>query len=452
MPRATPSHPRQGLNVLWAAWFLLLALACGRRSDPAEAVPTPGGPALARITPSTSVETAPPTDTVDVLDPVKAAADLRTLATELAARHHNLFFRLPRERWDRLVEEAGRGLSSLDRAGLAVRLARLVAAAGDGHTELGLDGIPGFGRLPLVFERFDDGLFITGIDDAHAAFRGKRVTHLGKLEVAAAVAAVEPLISHDNAGSQSVRVGTYLAIPEVLTTLGITHPSGPVRITTDDGQSLELTRVASWKAVRWAVPPGPVALHQRKSHLAYWNDYLPEHRTLYFKYNRCADDPAVGMTFAKLVERTLAFPKQKPVERFVLDLRDNGGGDSRIAAPLIDALAADPALNRRGRLFVLIGRRTFSSAVLNTLELRRRTQALLVGEPTGGRPNHHGEVKTFRLPHTGWSVRHSTKYFTTDLVTGDPDALVPDLPVALTGADWLAGRDPVLDAALKYNP
>ncbi|PKN24356.1 MAG: hypothetical protein CVU65_12030 [Deltaproteobacteria bacterium HGW-Deltaproteobacteria-22] len=444
--------PAARLTCLFAALILFLALACGRHSEPVPASPSPGPTPPGMTAPATPGMTAPMSPPGDVIAPNQAAADLHTLATELATRHHDLFFRLPRERWDRLVAEAGGGLASLSRAGLAVRFAKLVAAVGDGHTELGLDAIPEFGRLPLVFERFPDGLFITGIDDAHAAFRGKRVTHIGKLEVAAAVATVEPLISHDNAGSLSIRVGAFLAIPEVLSALGIIQTGGPARITTADGETLELSRVASWKEVRWAVPSGPVPLHLRKPQLAYWNDYLPEHRALYFKYNRCADDPAAGMTLAKLVEGTFAFMKQKPVERFVLDLRDNGGGDSRIAAPLIAALAADPGLNRRGRLFVLIGPRTFSSAVLNTLELRRRTRALLVGEPTGGRPSHHGEVKTFPLPQTGWSVRYSTKYFTTDLVQGDPDAIVPDLPVALTGADWVAGRDPVLDAALRHNP
>ncbi|MBU1509711.1 hypothetical protein KKD52_05070, partial [Myxococcota bacterium] len=198
--------PAARLTCLFAALILFLALACGRHSEPVPASPSPG-------------PTPPPGD---VIAPNQAAADLHTLATELVTRHHNLFFRLPRERWDRLVAEAGGGLASLSRAGLAVRFAKLVAAVGDGHTELGLDAIPEFGRLPLVFERFPDGLFITGIDDAHAAFRGRRVTHLGKLEVAAAIAAVEPLISHDNAGSLAVRVGAYLAIPEVLSALGVT--------------------------------------------------------------------------------------------------------------------------------------------------------------------------------------------------------------------------------------
>jgi hypothetical protein len=75
-----------------------------------------------------------------------------------------------------------------------------------------------------------------------------------------------------------------------------------------------------------------------------------------------------------------------------------------------------------------------------------------VGEPTGGRPNHYGEVRHLTLPRTGWQISYSTKYFTTDLVKGDPDSLVPDLPAPYPAADWFAGHDPVLDAALNYKP
>ena len=39
------------------------------------------------------------------------------------------------------------------------------------------------------------------------------------------------------------------------------------------------------------------------------------------------------------------------------------------------------------------------------------TEAIFIGEPTGGRPNHFGEVKSFNLPNSGLSVRYSTKYF-----------------------------------------
>jgi hypothetical protein len=94
----------------------------------------------------------------------------------------------------------------------------------------------------------------------------------------------------------------------------------------------------------------------------------------------------------------------------------------------------------------VIGRKTFSSGLLNALSLAR-AGATLAGEPTAGKPSHHGEVKMFPLPRSGLIVTYSTKIFEDPNHKGD--SLVPDLAAETTYADWAAGRDPVLDAILK---
>jgi C-terminal processing protease CtpA/Prc len=130
----------------------------------------------------------------------------------------------------------------------------------------------------------------------------------------------------------------------------------------------------------------------------------------------------------------------------IVDLRGNGGGNSEVIAPLLKGLSNRPALAEHGRIFALIDRRTFSSALMNSIQLRDQAHAVLIGEPTGGRPNHYGEVRTFRLPNSGLTVFHSTKYFT--MQAEDTPSLMPHITVKQSSADYLAGRDPVLAAAL----
>ncbi|WP_262493747.1 S41 family peptidase [Niastella koreensis] len=67
------------------------------------------------------------------------------------------------------------------------------------------------------------------------------------------------------------------------------------------------------------------------------------------------------------------------------------------------------ARNSKGKLIVLIGKLTFSSAIMNAIELKRGTNAILVGEPTSGSVNHYGEVRAFRLPHTKIIIGYSTR-------------------------------------------
>jgi C-terminal processing protease CtpA/Prc len=142
---------------------------------------------------------------------------------------------------------------------------------------------------------------------------------------------------------------------------------------------------------------------------------------------------------------TLAEADAHVLKRVVIDLRQNGGGDSRVISPLKSGLAS-----RRksiGHVYVLIGPATFSSAVDNATVLRRDLSATLVGEPSGGKPGGYGEIKFLTLPNSKLVVQYTTKRFGP---SGDaaPSMLQPDLPAPRTLADALTGRDPALAAAI----
>ncbi|HEY7697056.1 MAG TPA: peptidase S41, partial [Vicinamibacteria bacterium] len=70
-------------------------------------------------------------------------------------------------------------------------------------------------------------------------------------------------------------------------------------------------------------------------------------------------------------------------------------------------------------------------------------------EPTGGKPNHYGQVSSFILPTSRVRVFHSTRFFrlTSD---SDPPSLLPDVPVEVRSRDYFEGRDPVLEAVLSF--
>jgi uncharacterized protein (TIGR03437 family) len=94
---------------------------------------------------------------------------------------------------------------------------------------------------------------------------------------------------------------------------------------------------------------------------------------------------------------------------------------------------------------VIIGRRTYSSAIINAIAIRQTT-AVLVGEPSGGSPNSYGEVKTLTLPNSQLVVNYSSRYFS---FPGYPaGALMPDVATPIYSSDWFARHDPFLAAAL----
>ena len=169
----------------------------------------------------------------------------------------------------------------------------------------------------------------------------------------------------------------------------------------------------------------------------FWTEYLEGSRLLFIKYNRCD-----GEGFKSLSERALKMIDDDLVDTLVIDLRGNGGGNSTLFGPLLEGLKSRAIGREPGRLYGVTDRDTYSSALMNALELKTQTAAVMLGEPPGERPNSYGEVRAFTLPNSRLEVYYSTKFFR--LVKGDPPAVTPDVPIEPTFADYAAGRDPLL--------
>ena len=68
---------------------------------------------------------------------------------------------------------------------------------------------------------------------------------------------------------------------------------------------------------------------------------------------------------------------------------------------------------------------------------------IFVGEETGGKPNHFGEVRSFKLPNSGLEVSYSTKYFKkSDKYI---NSFTPDYIIKESFVDLKKGIDPVYD-------
>lgn len=379
--------------------------------------------------------------------------DLKVLATELPRRHKNLFFQMSKDEFERAVAQLDQQIPSLTDDAIMVNMARIVAMAGDAHTRLRLPESGRFHFYPLELYAFKDGWFVTRATTEYSRASGARLVKIGDTPVEQAYAAVSTVIPHENDAQVKNAAPLYLLMAETLYTLGILPGTDKGRFTFQNSMgetfTLELTSAELDSKPEWAPDPttGSLPLYRQKPKLNYWFEYLADTQTLYVQYNAC-----VGMkdkSFANFSREVLAFADTHPVKRFVVDLRRNDGGDSSLAQPLITGIKQRAALNQRGRLFVIVGRGTFSSAVLNALDFKNKTQAIFVGEPTGGKPNHYGEFEEFTLPHSRLRVGYSTKYFSYS--QDDTPSFVPDVLVELSSADYFAGRDPVLEAILAYQ-
>jgi len=378
------------------------------------------------------------------------AEDLDFLAKELPAKHKDLFFKITPGEFRAGVSALKARIPELDRTRFLLDLSRLVASVGDSHTSLTIMPQKAF---PLKLHWFKEGLCVVDTTPEYAQLLNGRLESVDGHPVEEVVRAFAGIIPHDNEAQVKDFVPRFLASSEHLLGLGLVADAGEATFTvrTPEGGTatakMRSLAVGDIRAVSWAAPqiePSRLPLYRRTAGSAYESAYLPESRTLYFAYNSCRDLPDRPFrAFAAGLWDTL---RKNPVERLVIDLRNNAGGDSSILDPFIGELAAAEDLNRKGRLFVILGRRTFSSAILNALDLGKKTEAVFYGEPTGGKPNHYGEIETLTLPNLGLKVSYSTKYI--QFVDGDEPSLIPDVLVELSLDDYLALRDPVLEAIL----
>jgi hypothetical protein len=364
--------------------------------------------------------------------------DIRFLGTELPKRHKNFFTVGTRAELDAAVARLQADVPGLADYQIKVRLMELVAFGHDAHTGLSL---PGLTPLPIELVWLSDGLYITRI---HGQGVGGRVVAIEGTPVEEALDKMRRIIPHENEWWLRYRAPLLLPFTELLAGTGITGRLDGARFTVErpDGTRLDVDLPAG--SLRAGDPswPAPPPLFRQQTNINYWRTTIGSD-TVYFAYNVCNDMPSQSLAaFAK--EMWAAIDRDRPA-RLIIDLRNNTGGNSALFAPIVSGLQMRPWLNQRGRLFALIGRATFSSGMFAAIDLRQGTNAILIGEPTGGSPNGFGEILSFTLPHSGLQVFYSTKFFA--LLPNGELTVEPDVRVEPSAADWAAGRDPVLLAA-----
>ena len=380
--------------------------------------------------------------------------DLAFLAREFPARQLDFAKLYPGRRFADGIAALERAVPAATDAGIVLGLMRLVAGANVAHTTVLFPRGPlAFHRLPLGLFWFSDGLAVTAASEPYRAAIGLRVVRIGAMTPDALEAAIAPYIAHENEAWLRQQGPSFMVAHELLKTLGQVGPDGRVAFTLAraDGTTVEMrVEPGPWQngpplLSLTAALNVPATLSRRYPGAYYWYEYLPEPRALYVQYNRCANDPA--QPFAEFARGMFADADARAVDRVIVDLRFNGGGDSRVIAPLVDGLRARPAWRARGRLYALIGRGTFSSGLMAAIDFREKLGALLVGEPLGEKPNSYGEVRPLTLPHSQVVVQYSTKFFRL-VKTGDPPTYAPDVVALRSLADAIAGQDPALTAAL----
>ncbi len=408
---------------------------------------------------ATAVAQQPASRKIDDMTVQKWREDLAVYRERMPATHFNLFHSMTRDQFNQSLDELERKLPDLSANQMRVEVLRLVAMVHDGHTRVRPETL-GVHMLPVRLYFFADGLYLESTDKEHASLAGAKVVRIGDMPADGAYAAVRPLIpvDGDNEFRRKLSAAELLVIPEVLQGLGITKTAEHVEITVrKNGRETS----ASLQAGAFRVPnnhgetqdpPGWVTAHDASTNSLplylqhtdrnYWDQMLPDGKTLYIQFNAVGDEPG-GEPIAKYFPRVLG---QKNVQRVVLDMRWNGGGNNTLIRPIWHSILKNDQINQRGHLWVVIGRKTFSAAMNCVDQLEMNTNALFAGEPSGESPNMWGDPAPVLLPNSGIRIQASTLWWQMEDPRDKRDFRAPDLAAELTSTDFANNIDPVMKA------
>jgi hypothetical protein len=371
--------------------------------------------------------------------------DLVYLKTTLPQRHINLFSKISEKDFNAKVAEIELKADSLNYDTFTAELFKLIVAIGDEHTRVE----PTYTKvLPIKFEQFKEGIYITGIDaNAVNLMLGKLIAING-ISMEEISKRFKSVILHENPSYFSVGFLNYLNNPNFLRGLKIITSDDEATYTLADfnGKQTNVTLKAVLKTENnnMTLSESYFSMLATKNNDFYSYEYNEQKKVLYFNYAKCRE--MEKKPFATFNEELFALIEHKKPTKIILDLRNNSGGNSAILDPFIEKIQKS-YLNNKKHFFVLIGKKTFSSALMNAVELKRNSSVTLIGESTSGNINHYGEVRGFTLPKTKLTIGYSTKYWET--WKGKKGALVPDIKIEYSVTSFKNGEDEALSYIMK---
>ncbi len=171
------------------------------------------------------------------------------------------------------------------------------------------------------------------------------------------------------------------------------------------------------------------------------------------KINQMIDDEASKKAFHDFFSEV----KKNNIDNIIIDLQDNGGGNSLIIKNLMTYFPMetykdygssvryrlyhtthkpqlrkndfDEELSFSGKIFLITSSETFSSAAMLTAIFKDNDMGLIYGEPIGNKPSMYGDILQYQLPNSKFPIQLTYKFFTRPNGVTTDKTIMPDVLV-----------------------
>jgi tetratricopeptide (TPR) repeat protein len=378
-------------------------------------------------------------------------ADLRFLQKTVHKDYSFLFKKVTAAAFDAEVEKLYKAMPAMKDHERVAGLARIIALFKYGHTDIGWrQSQIKYHVAPVNFYWFSDGVYAEGADKKYAAVAGAKLVNVEGVPVMKTLEAVKQLVPAENDQYFKAYGLDFLAIPEAYTFEKDGKTFEQI-VTALEGFHLPrnygfVTQGPDWVSVRDQLSTPYYLKNLDKN---YYYEYLHESKTVYVRHSQVLDDKEESIPV--FYKKVFDFIDKNDVEKLVLDVRLNGGGNNYKNKPVVTGIIESRKINKPGKLFVIIGRRTFSACQNLVNELSNYTNALFVGEPTAENINFYGDNRRVELPKSKIPVFLSFAWWQDKPQWENADWLAPQLAVDMSIDEYRFNKDPILEACLNFS-
>lgn len=367
-----------------------------------------------------------------------------------------------RANFDEKINQLRKDIPKLNDFEITLRIMQVVASIGDGHTTISLN-TPEY-IYPFYTRWYDNNLMVDSTSKNYQNLLGTRIAAINGVPIERVIDKVDTLIPNETDEFVKSNDIHYIINPEILKFFGFIDRDKVLWTFENNNQEIINMYIAPVKYGETffgyqVSEASPSFFKGKNDFYDYWYKYIPKDKVFYFRYDICYDkatrqkdgfdDYNTFPVFSKFLEKMENTIKDSDIDKFIIDLRYNPGGNSELIKPFVDMLSNNQKINRKGKLFVITGKETFSGGVWAAADILEKTDAISFGEPTGGLVNCAGNNKSTALPNSKITLIYSTKQFNiSDKFKG---RIVPDVIVHQSLYDVKLGIDDVYEAIKKYG-
>ncbi len=393
--------------------------------------------------------------------------DLRFFQKTVHKDYSHLFVKTTKNVFDTEVKSLYKDIPNLTQHEVVVGFSRLVSLFKYGHSYVSFNQKSyKFSQLPFNLYQFKDGVYIQGTHKKYAKAIGAKVIAIEKTPILKALKTIEPTVESENSQYFKAYGINNLRLPEILHAQKITKTlQNKVTLTLEKkgkvfahsfevmkkGENMPTHRGYVRQNENWldARDQSFTPLYLKNLDKVYFFEYLANKKTVYVRHSRVANNPKENTK--DFYKRVFDFVENNNVEKLIIDVRLNGGGNSYLNKDVITGIIETKKINKIGSLYVIIGKRTYSAAQNLVNELHNYTNAIFVGEPTAENVNFWGDARPVTLPNSNLTIQLSYAWWQGKPTWEYAEWLAPQIPIEMSFSEYASNQDPVLNAALTFS-